>query len=422
MYRIACFGTFLAFLLVASRGAAQTLPAVHLIGTGGTISGGAGGPLNAADLRAALPELDSVASVTTEDFVRIGSSRMHPELQFQLAERIAAVFAERSGLAGIVVTHGTDSLEETAFLLDLVLPAGRPVVFAAAQRPPRHPDSDGPRNLLDAIRVAGSGRARNLGVLVVLNGQIHAAREVKKTHSIALHAFASPDTGPVGMVDDGEVLLYSTPRRRLHLPAAQVEPNVELIRLAAGGGATAIRAAAEAGAKGVVVEVFGRGNTPPAVAEAVDAAIQFGTLVAFATRTGGGRVVLSDAQRERGILSAADLDGLKARILLAVALGGAGPPRRSARPFTPWRAEVPDRSAEDEADRRSLRPGEHHRLGGLQSDHGVFAEAVAHRNQRGLAAIEEGSPDGSSRTDIDETMEFRGLGPGRLQLGPGLQR
>ena len=321
MYRFARFGTLLGFLLVASLGAAQTPPAVHLIGTGGTISGGAGGPLNAADLRSALPGLDSVASVTTEDFVRIGSSRMHPELQFRLAERIAAVFAERPGLAGIVVTHGTDSLEETAFVLDLLLPSGRPVVFAAAQRPPRYEDSDGPRNLLDAIRVAGSGRTRHLGVLVVLNGQIHAAREVKKTHSIALHAFASPDTGPVGMVDDGQLLLYSTPKRRIHLPAARVEPRVEVVRLSAGSGAASIRAAAEAGAKGIVVEVFGRGNAPPPVAEAVDAAIQLGALVVFTTRTGGGRVVLSDAQRERGILSGEDLDGLKARMLLTVALG-----------------------------------------------------------------------------------------------------
>ncbi len=321
MNRFVRAGTASLILVLASQASGQPPPAVHLIGTGGTISGGAGGPLNAGDLRAALPGLDSVASVTTEDFVRIGSSRMHPDLQFQLAERIAAVFAERPELAGIVVTHGTDSLEETAFLLDLVLPSGRPVVFAAAQRPPRYEDSDGPRNLLDAIRVAGSRRSRDLGVLVVLNGQIHAAREVKKTHSIALHAFASPDTGPVGMVDEGEILLFSTPRRRHHLATTRVEPRVELVRLSAGGGAAALQGAAEAGARGIVVEVFGRGNAPPPVAEAVDAAMQAGALVVFVTRTGAGRVVLSDAQRERGILSGGDLDGLKARILLTVALG-----------------------------------------------------------------------------------------------------
>ena len=315
------------------RGAAQPLPEVHLIGTGGTISGGAGGPLNAADLRAALPGLASVASVTTEDFVRIGSFRMHPQLQFRLAERVAEVFTERPQLAGIVVTHGTDSLEETAFLLDLLLPAGRPVVFAAAQRPPRYSDSDGPRNLLDAIRVASTRGSRDLGVLVVLNGQIHAAREVEKTHSIALHAFASPDTGPVGTVDEGEVLLFSTPRRRVHLPAESVEPRVELVRLTAGGGAAAVRGAAEAGARGIVVEVFGRGNAPPPVAEAVDAAIQRGAVVVFTTRTGGGRVVLSDAQRARGVVSGEDLDGLKARILLVAALGAGRSPEEIGAAF-----------------------------------------------------------------------------------------
>ena len=310
----------------ASGKTAQPLPEVHLIGTGGTISGGAAGPLNAADLRAALPDLDQIASVTTEDFVRIGSSRMHPELQFRLANRIAEVLAERPELAGMVVTHGTDSLEETAFLLDLLLPAGRPVIFAAAQRPPRHPDTDGPRNLLDAIRVAGSPRMRDLGVLVVLNGQVHAAREVEKTHSIALHAFASPDTGPVGAVDAGEILLFHTPRRRVHLPAAAVEPRVELVRLSSGGGAATIRAAADAGARGIVVEVFGRGNAPPPVMEAVSAARDAGATVVFTTRTGGGRVVLSDSQRNLGVISGEDLDGLKARMLLSAALGGGRSP------------------------------------------------------------------------------------------------
>ena len=311
---------------------AQSLPRVHLIGTGGTISGGAGGPLQAADLRAAVPGLDEVARVTTEDFVRIGSSRMHPELQFALAGRVAEVFAGDPELAGIVVTHGTDSLEETAFLLDLLLPAGRPVVFAAAQRPPRYVDSDGPRNLLDAIRTAASPRTRNLGVLVVLNGQIHAAREVEKSHSIALHAFVSPDTGPVGVVD-GEIFLFSTPRRRVHLSATRVEPRVELVRLSAGGGAGPIRAAVEAGTRGLVIETFGRGNAPPPVMGAVEAALAAGVRVVFTTRTGAGRVVLSERQRTLGIVSGEDLDGLKARMLLIAALGAGLSPEELAAAF-----------------------------------------------------------------------------------------
>lgn len=307
-----------------ASGAEQSpgLPRVHLIGTGGTISGGAAGPLDAEALRAALPGLAEVAEVTTEDFSRIGSSRMHPELQFRLAERVREVFAARPELSGVVVTHGTDSLEETAFLLDLVLPAGRPVVFAAAQRAPRHSDTDGPRNLLDAIRVAASERFREFGVLVVLNGQVHAAREVEKTHSIALHAFASPASGPVGAVDEGRLLLFAEPRRRVFLETPAVEPRVELARLTAGGGASGILAAAEGGARGLVVEVFGRGNVPPEADEAVDRALAAGAVVVFTTRTGAGRVVLSDAERERGIVSGGDVPGLKARMLLTAALGG----------------------------------------------------------------------------------------------------
>ena len=314
-------GVGLAALLPSVVVAAQPLPQVHLIGTGGTISGGAAGPLNAADLRAALPGLAEVASVTTEDYLRVGSSRMTPELQHGLAARVAEVFAERPALAGIVITHGTDSLEETAFLLDLLLPAGRPVVFAAAQRPPRFEDTDGPRNLLDAIRLAASPRARDLGVLVVLNSQIHAAREVEKTHSIALHAFASPDTGPAGMVDDGELWLFSTPRRRVHLPAAAVEPRVELVRLTAGGGAGPVRAAVEQGVRGLVIETFGRGNVPPPAMEAIEAAMAAGVLVVFTTRTGGGRVVLPERLLQLGVVSGEDLDGLKARMLLVAAPG-----------------------------------------------------------------------------------------------------
>ncbi len=324
--------TFL-FLALAAALSAQPLPRVHLIGTGGTISGGADGPLDAAALRAALPGLDEVATVTTEDFVRIGSSRMHPELQHGLAGRIRDVLAADPDLAGVVVTHGTDSLEETAFLLDLLLPSGRPVVFAAAQRPPRYEDSDGPRNLLDAIRVAGAPRMRDLGVLVVLNGQIHAAREAKKTHSIAIHAFASPDTGPIGMVDEGELLLFAEPRRRVHVETDAVEPAVGLVRLTAGGGGTEIRALAEAGFRGIVVEAFGRGNVPPEASEAVDFALGAGAVVAYVTRTGGGRVVLSEGQRERGIVSGEDLDGLKARMLLSAALGAGWTPDRIADAF-----------------------------------------------------------------------------------------
>src|SRR5207245_6410831 len=173
------------------------LPHVHLLATGGTISGGQQS-LDAAGLTALVPGLAQVATVTIEDVTRIGSSRMTPDIQFRLATRINELFGRDPQLAGIVVTHGTDTLEETAFLVDLLVRDDRPVVFAAAQRPPRESDSDGPRNLLNAFRIAASSGARGAGTLVTLNDEIHSARHVRKTHAVALDAFQSPGAGPVG--------------------------------------------------------------------------------------------------------------------------------------------------------------------------------------------------------------------------------
>ncbi len=297
------------------------IPRVHLLGTGGTIAGGREGSLAAKDLASLTAGLASVAEVSVEDFSNIGSSRMTPELQFRLAQRVRSVFQERSELSGIVITHGTDSLEETAFLLDLVVPPGKPVVFAAAQRPPRESDTDGPRNLLNAIRIAARPGMSGLGVLVTLNDEIHAARDVRKTHSVAVNAFVSPWVGPIGQVDSERVYLYHRPARRLTIDTPRVETRVDLVTLYTGSDGSPIRQAAASGARGIVVEVFGRGNIPPQAMEAVTDAREKGVVIVFATRTGGGRVEVGEDAQRVGVVSAEDLDGLKARIVLVVALG-----------------------------------------------------------------------------------------------------
>ena len=148
-----------AALALSASGVAADKPRVHMISTGGTIAGGPAGPLNAANLLERAPEIAKLADVTFEDFSNIDSSRMTPELQLKLGRRVREIFAKDQALAGVVITHGTDSLEESAFALDLLVDADRPVVFAAAQRPPRESDSDGPRNLLNAVRVAATGGA-----------------------------------------------------------------------------------------------------------------------------------------------------------------------------------------------------------------------------------------------------------------------
>jgi L-asparaginase len=323
MARLRRWGAFAALAIVATAprdAIGADLPHVHLLATGGTISGGER-PLDAAGLAALIPDVQRVATVTMEDVTRIGSSRMTPDLQFRLATRVNELFARDPALAGIVITHGTDTLEETAFALELLVTSDRPVVFAAAQRPPRQTDTDGPRNLLNAFRVAASPQARGAGVLVTLNDEIHSARYVRKTHAIAVEAFQSPGAGPLGFIDAGRVTLTRRPASRVTIAAPRVEPGVDLITLTAGSDGHLIRAAVAAGTKGIVVEVFGRGNVPPAVMDAVKEARARDVTVLFTTRTRGGRVEIDDASRKLGVIGGEDLDGLKARMLLVVALG-----------------------------------------------------------------------------------------------------
>ena len=300
-------------LASTSLASLANLPKVHLIATGGTISGGSAGSLKANDFGHLVKGLDTIAKLSAEDYVSIGSSRMTPELQFGLAKHVNKVFK---------VTHGTDSLEESAFFLDLLLKSSdRPVVFAAAQRPPRRTDTDGPRNLLNAIRVAASKGARGLGVIVTLNDEIHSARDVRKTHSVAVNAFMSPWVGPIGYVDEENIYLMNRPARRLQLNTQNIESNITLIRLYTGSNGDQVRAATNSGQRGIVLEVFGRGNVPPKVMAAVREALSKGLTVVFATRTGGGRIVLNDNVKRMGVVSGEDLDGLKARIVLIATLG-----------------------------------------------------------------------------------------------------
>jgi L-asparaginase len=308
------------------HGATADLPHVQLLATGGTIAVGASGLLEAKDLARAVPALTKVAALTVEDFANIGSSRMTPDIQLRLARRIDEVFASENPPAGVVITHGTDSLEETAFFLDLLVADPRPVVFTAAQRSPLQRDSDGPRNLLNAVRIACSPAAREMGVLVTLNDEIHAAREVRKTHATALDAFKSPEAGPVGRVTESSLHFTRKSLRRLTLKIESVEPRIDLLTLVAGSDGRLVKAAIESGARGIVLEVFGRGNVPPLVMDAVREARAKGVVVVFTTRTRGGRVEIDQEARALGVVSGENLDGLKARMLLVAALPGTSDP------------------------------------------------------------------------------------------------
>ncbi len=261
-----------------------------------------------------------------DDFVQVPSFDMHGRLALSLAERVIE-HARRDDLAGVVVAHGTDTMEESVYLIDRLLASDMPVVLTGAQRGADETDTDGPRNLRDAIRVASAPEARGRGALIAFAGEIHAAREVRKVHTTALRAFAAPGFGPIGTVDRERVVFQRRPERRQALPVPAELAPVDLIRLYAGSDARFVRAAVEGGARGVVLEGTGRGNANDQVVTAVRDAVGSGVTVAVCSRCTSGRVEPVYGRgggrdlAEAGALFAGDLAGPKTRVLLQIALG-----------------------------------------------------------------------------------------------------
>lgn len=310
------------------------LPRVLVVTMGGTIAS-----VPAADGRDAVPRLgpdELLASVPGAEHVatvRTESFRQYPSGDLSIADvvELAQLVHKRSGeVDGVVVTQGTDTLEETSFLLDLLLDEqAPPVVLTGAMRNPGLPGADGPANLLAALRVAGSPHARGLGPLVVFADEIHLPRFVRKLHSSRVHAFGSPNAGPVGWVTEDRVRIPLGPRQRGpscapdSLPARL--PSVGIVRI--GLGAEPLRPEHVAGFDGLVVEVFGGGHVPGSiVGSLVDITARIP--VVMATRTGAGELYESTyafpgSERDllgQGLISAGALDGTKARLLLILLL------------------------------------------------------------------------------------------------------
>jgi L-asparaginase len=262
-----------------------------------------------------------------DDLMSVPSFDMHGETALELAER-AGEHLDRAEVDGVVVTHGTDTMEETVYLVDLLLSSEKPVVATGAQRSADERDTDGPRNLRDAIRVAASPRARGRGALVVFAGEVHAAREVRKVHTSAARAFASPGYGPVGHVDGDEVVFRARPERRAPVqpPPGRIETRVDLVRLYAGSDDRFLRASIASGARAIVLEGTGRGNANAVVLEAVRDAVAAGVPVVVCSRCAEGRVEPVYGRgggkdlAEAGALFAGDLPGPKTRVLLQLAL------------------------------------------------------------------------------------------------------
>jgi L-asparaginase len=312
----------------------MTKPVVCVIGTGGTIAsrfdpvlGGHAAAASPEELVAAVPRLDEIARIKTISHSNINSALMDTATAFRLRETIREILREPR-VAGVVVTHGTATLEETAYLLDLTLGTDTPVVVTGAQRNFDEPDPDGPRNLEYAVRIAADASARGHGVMVALAGEIYAARDAFKSHTESVRCFAGRDGGPIGMVTTHAVTFLSRPERRVHLEVDHVEENIQLIRMAQGANDLLLRACVQAAVPGIVVEASAGGNVNAPFYEGIVAALDAGIPVVVATRVAAGAPHLGKGYRgsfmsllAKGAISAGYLSGIKARILLMVALG-----------------------------------------------------------------------------------------------------
>ena len=305
---------------------------VVVLTTGGTIStrdvdgSGARPVLRGQDLLQQIPDLGAVAEVEVAELAFVPGAFMTLATMRQMSERARQILSQPQ-VAGLVVTHGTDTLEESAYLLYLTVDTDKPVVFTGAMRNSSQIGFDGYRNLYDAIRVAASESARGLGTLVVLNEEIHSARWVTKTNGQKEDTYESPATGPVGVVYGDGPHVFTRPLPHPVLPP-RLEPRVDLIRLCVDGDDKFIRCAAEAGTRGLVLEVFGGGRINPPLLPALDRALAGGTMIVATTRCITGNMwdmygyegAFRDLQR-RGVIFADDLPGHKARLKLMLALG-----------------------------------------------------------------------------------------------------
>ena len=328
-----------------------TLPKVAFIGTGGTIAsmgptplelqdyGRTGIILQADELAARYPELREVAEVMPVRYRAVPSPNIYfPEWKdlVLLCDRLAA---EHPDLAGIVIGHGTASLEETAYFLGLTLKTELPVVLVGSQRPASALSTDAGLNLVNAVRTAASEQARGMGVLVLLNDEIHAAREVTKTSTLRLQTFRSPDFGALGHADGDAIAFYrrplraSAPHTEFDIRTLDALPRVDIAYSYAGADDAAVRAFVQAGARGIISAGFAPGFAGPGQFPALEMAAATGVVVMQCTRAGSGRTFKGKRLREAGFLITDNLNPQKARLLLALALTRTSDPAEIERIF-----------------------------------------------------------------------------------------
>jgi L-asparaginase len=339
----------IAGLSVGGAATAQTLPLVKVLTTGGTIASrydpvqkGFVPALTGEQLFEAVPEIKGLARVEIEAIANIGSSDMTPEIWRKLAQRTNELLADRA-ITGVVVTHGTDTMEETAYFLDLTVTSSKPVVFVGAQRAASIKDTDGPRNLLNAVRVAVSPEAVGKGTVIAMNGEINAAREVTKTSTLDVGTFQSLEFGKLGYVGDDGVRFYRAPTRRQTIP---LEPNarlgrIEIVMHYAGADGLLVRSLLNReDLAGLVIAGAGLGHVSGSMFDAIEQLRAKNIPVVISTRVYKGRTLPLYAAKGSGIslvnigcVEADNLSPQKARVLLMLALTQTKDPKELAKYF-----------------------------------------------------------------------------------------
>ncbi|OEF97274.1 L-asparaginase [Vulcanibacillus modesticaldus] len=283
-------------------------------------------PIDQDTIDRMLPYLDKHADVEMDHFINIPSPHMTPEIMYDLALHTKK-HLENNEVKGIVITHGTDTLEETAYFLDLLISNDKPIVVTGAMRSSNELGADGPLNLVNAVRVAADDSSRGKGVLVVFNDEIHAARYVTKTHTSNIATFQSPENGPIGTVTKRGIRFSHAPLIRDNYPLTPPVNKVGLIKAAAGMDDLLINTYLENGYKGIVIEALGQGNLPPAMVNGIKKGIELGVAIVLVSRCfngfvdgiydyeGGGKQL-----KELGVIFSNGLNGQKARIKLMLTL------------------------------------------------------------------------------------------------------
>ena len=282
--------------------------------------------LSGEEIMSMVTGIEKYAEIESYTFSNMPGPHMTPEIMLDLSRYIKKLLI-REDICGVVVTHGTDTLEETAYLLHLTIDNPKPVIVTGSMRNGSELGYDGPANLSAAICTAISKEARNRGVLVCLNDELNCASEVTKTHSMHLNTFQSPEFGPIGIIDNNVAIFYRDSLKKEHIITDKIENRVDLIKACAGMDSKLIDFCVEQGARGLVIEAMGRGNIPPEMAKGVEKAIEKGVAVVMVSRCFKGRVLDSYGYpgggkelRNAGVIFGDSLPGQKARIKLMLAL------------------------------------------------------------------------------------------------------